>query len=76
MYAVDSFTPIINQPQTAILGVGQIRERVVSKNDTFVTKPFLTVSLSVDHRVIDGAPAAKFLTDLKLTLENPYTLMV
>lgn len=75
MYAVDSFTPIINQPQTAILGVSQINEEVVSVDGTFKTRPMCTLTLSFDHRIIDGAPAAKFLTDLKNKLENPYTLL-
>ncbi|HLR75408.1 MAG TPA: dihydrolipoamide acetyltransferase family protein, partial [Virgibacillus sp.] len=75
MYAVDSFTPIINQPQTAILGISQINEEVVSVDGEFEVRPMCTFTLSFDHRVIDGAPAAKFLTDLKYKLENPYTLL-
>jgi pyruvate dehydrogenase E2 component (dihydrolipoamide acetyltransferase) len=76
MYAVDSFTPIINQPESAILGVGRIREQVISINGKIDARPFMSLSLSFDHRVIDGAPAAQFLTDLKEILENPYELMV
>ena len=76
MYAVDGFTPIINPPQAAILGIGRIREKVVSDNGGFAAKQFVTLSLSFDHRVIDGAPAAEFLTELKNLLENPYELMV
>ncbi|MBT2727445.1 2-oxo acid dehydrogenase subunit E2 [Bacillus sp. ISL-75] len=76
MYAVDAFTPIINQPQSAILGIGRIREKVVSENGSFAAKQFVTLSLSFDHRVIDGAPAAEFLTELKNLIENPYELMV
>ncbi|MDQ0219143.1 2-oxo acid dehydrogenase subunit E2 [Peribacillus cavernae] len=76
MYAVDAFTPIINQPQSAILGIGRIREKVVSNNGSFAARQFVTLSLSFDHRVIDGAPAAEFLTELKNLLENPYELMV
>lgn len=76
MYAVDSFTPIINQPESAILGVGRIKEQVVSINGKIEARPFMSLSLSFDHRVIDGAPAAHFLTDLKEILENPYELMV
>lgn len=75
MYAVDTFTPIINQPQSAILGIGRIREKVVSEKGSFAAKPFVTLSLSFDHRVIDGAPAAEFLTEIKNLLENPYELM-
>jgi pyruvate dehydrogenase E2 component (dihydrolipoamide acetyltransferase) len=76
MYAIDSFTPIINQPESGILGVGRIREQVVSINGAIEVRPQMSLSLSFDHRVIDGAPAAHFLTDLKEILENPYELMV
>ncbi|MFG6114161.1 dihydrolipoamide acetyltransferase family protein [Halobacillus sp. MO56] len=76
MYAVDSFTPIINPGQSAILGVGRIREEVVSVDGNVETRPQLTLSLSFDHRVVDGAPAAHFLTDLKETLETPYELIM
>ncbi|WP_042346988.1 dihydrolipoamide acetyltransferase family protein [Bacillus massiliigorillae] len=76
MYDVDSFTPIINQPESAILGVGRIREQVVSHNGAIEVRPYMSLSLSFDHRVIDGAPAAHFLTDLKAVLEKPYELMI
>ncbi|MED1472425.1 dihydrolipoamide acetyltransferase family protein [Bacillus salipaludis] len=76
MYAVDSFTPIINQPEAAILGVGRIRDQVVSINGAIVVRPIMSLSLSFDHRIVDGAPAAHFLTDLKEILENPFELMV
>ncbi|TVX83939.1 2-oxo acid dehydrogenase subunit E2 [Peribacillus simplex] len=76
MYAVDVFTPIINKPQSAILGIGRILEKVVADNGSFAAKQFVNLSLSFDHRVIDGAPAAEFLTELKNLLENPYELMI
>jgi pyruvate dehydrogenase E2 component (dihydrolipoamide acetyltransferase) len=76
MYEIDTFTPIINQPESAILGVGRIRDQVVSVNSSIEIRPQMTLSLSFDHRIIDGAPAAQFLTDLKEILENPYELMV
>lgn len=76
MYAVDEFTPIINLPETAILGVGRIQEKPVGVDGEIVLRPMMSLSLSFDHRVIDGAPAAAFLTDLKATLENPYQLLV
>ncbi|RAS86388.1 dihydrolipoamide acetyltransferase family protein [Priestia endophytica] len=76
MYAIDVFTPIINQPETAILGVGRMLEKpVVIKSDIEV-RPMMTLSMSFDHRVIDGAPAAEFLTELKRVLENPFELLV
>lgn len=76
MYSVDTFTPIINPPQSAILGIGRIQEKIVSEKGAFTAKQFVNLSLSFDHRIIDGAPAAEFLTDLKNLLENPYELMV
>ncbi|SIR60690.1 pyruvate dehydrogenase E2 component (dihydrolipoamide acetyltransferase) [Peribacillus simplex] len=76
MYAVDGFTPIINTPNAAILGVGRIREKPVSVNGEVVVRSMMNLSLSFDHRIIDGAPAAAFITDLKDTLENPFKLMI
>ncbi|TBL81668.1 2-oxo acid dehydrogenase subunit E2 [Paenibacillus thalictri] len=76
MYAVDTFTPIINQPESAILGVGRIQDKPVGVNGAIVLRPMMSVSLSFDHRIIDGAPAAAFLTDLKALLENPYELLI
>lgn len=75
MYAVDTFTPIINQPQSAILGVGRIVEKPVVKNKEVMIEPTMHLSLSFDHRIIDGAPAAQFLTDLKELLENPMKML-
>lgn len=75
MYAVDAFTPIINQPESAILGVGRIQEKAVGVDGVIQLRPMMTLSLSFDHRVIDGAPAAAFLTDLKEILENPYQVL-
>lgn len=70
MYDVDFFTPIINPPETAILGVGKILEKPVVVDNRVVVKPMLTLSLSFDHRVVDGAPAARFLQEVKRTLES------
>ncbi|MFD2131942.1 dihydrolipoamide acetyltransferase family protein [Pseudogracilibacillus auburnensis] len=76
MYAIDGFTPIINPPETAILGVGRITEKPVVVDGNITVRPMMVLSLSFDHRAIDGAPAAAFLTELKETLENPYSLFV
>lgn len=76
MFAVDGFTPIINQPNAAILGVGRIQEKPVIRHGEVEVRSMMSLSLSFDHRIIDGAPAAQFLTDLKNVLENPYQLMV
>lgn len=76
MYAVDSFNPIINQPESAILGVGRIIEKPVSINGEIKLRSMMTLSLSFDHRIIDGLPAAAFITDLKDVLENPIKLII
>lgn len=76
MYAVDAFTPIINQPESAILGVGRIHEKPVGVGGQIVLRPMMSLSLSFDHRVIDGAPAAAFLQEIKDILESPYQLLV
>lgn len=76
MYRVDAFTPIINVGETAILGIGRIQEKPVVVGGAIEVKPMMTLSLSFDHRVIDGAPAAQFLTDLCNTLEHPEQLIL
>jgi pyruvate dehydrogenase E2 component (dihydrolipoamide acetyltransferase) len=70
------FTPIINQPEVAILGVGAIKEKPVVHIGEFAVRSILHLSLSVDHRLIDGDVAAKFLTRLKTLLESPNLLMM
>ncbi|MEM2896531.1 MAG: dihydrolipoamide acetyltransferase family protein [Candidatus Bathyarchaeia archaeon] len=75
MYGVEFFTPIINPPETAILGVGAIKQKPVIENGEISFKEFMYLCLSFDHRVIDGAGAAKFLQTLKRLLENPYLLL-
>lgn len=76
MYAIDAFTPVINQPESAILGVGRINEKPVGIDGAIKLRPMMVLSLSFDHRVIDGAPAAAFLTELKEALEQPVILLV
>ena len=72
VYDVEFFTPIINPPEAAILGVGKIvKKPVVSQDGRIEPKPIVMLSLSYDHRVIDGAPAAKFLQKVKQHLEFP-----
>jgi pyruvate dehydrogenase E2 component (dihydrolipoamide acetyltransferase) len=70
MYGVDFFMPIINPPEAAILGVGRMVEKPVVLNGKVEVRPIVTLSLSYDHRIIDGAPAAKFLTSIKDRIEN------
>ena len=67
---VESFTPVINPPQTAILGVCNITKRIMEVNGQDVTYPAMGLSLTFDHRALDGAPAAKFLKELVNALEN------
>ena len=69
-------TPIINQPQSAILATGAISERAVVRNGQIVVRPILTYSFTYDHRVIDGAPAAEFITELTHLLENPTMMLL
>ena len=72
MFGVSRFTAIINPPQVAILAVGAIENRVVaSGGDAFAVRPQLTLTLAADHRVVDGALAARFLARLKEVLETP-----
>lgn len=74
-YRIDGFTPIVNPPQAAILGVGRIAERPAVVAGQVVPRTLCTLSLSLDHRVIDGAPAAAFLARLAELLERPYALL-
>ena len=75
-YDIDTFTPIINAPEVAILGVGKIKDKPVVIDQSIEIRPMMGLSLSFDHRVMDGAPAAAFLTDLKKIIENPYELLL
>ncbi|MBP9001996.1 MAG: 2-oxo acid dehydrogenase subunit E2 [Candidatus Hydrogenedentes bacterium] len=68
-FGVDHFTAIINQPDSAILAVGQIKDRVVVMDGGIHIRPIMKLTMSSDHRVIDGAVAARFLADLKQILE-------
>lgn len=67
---IESFTPVINPPQTGILGVDNITTRVKEVNGQIKTYPAMGLSLTFDHRALDGAPAAKFLKELAANLEN------
>lgn len=76
MFGVDTFNPIINQPNSAILGVNAIVKRPWVLHDEIVVRPIMKLSLTVDHRLIDGLAAAKFMQDLKQTLENPLQMFI
>jgi len=71
MLGIDSFIAIINPPQCAILAVGQVGPRVVPHGEGIAVRPIMTMSLSADHRVVDGAIAARFLQEVKRLLEAP-----
>ncbi|MGC8825920.1 MAG: 2-oxo acid dehydrogenase subunit E2, partial [Anaerolineae bacterium] len=75
MYEIDGFTPIINLPECAILGVGRIVEKPVAVNGQVVIRPRMVLSLTFDHRINDGAPAARFLQRIKQFIERPYLLL-
>jgi len=70
-YGIDAFTPILNVPQCAILGLGRIEKRPVVVDEQIVPRDQMVLSLTFDHRIVDGAPAAKFLATLRQGIENP-----
>jgi pyruvate dehydrogenase E2 component (dihydrolipoamide acetyltransferase) len=76
MFEIDGFTPIINLPEAAILGVGRIAPKPAAKGEQVVVRQMLTLSLSFDHRVVDGAPAGRFLQRIKQLIERPFALMM
>lgn len=76
MFDTDSFTAIINQPNAAILGVNATKKKVVVVDDEMVIRPMMKLSLTIDHRIIDGMEGAKFLQTLKEYLENPLSLIL
>jgi pyruvate dehydrogenase E2 component (dihydrolipoamide acetyltransferase) len=71
MMGVDAFTPIINPPEAAILGVGMTRDIPVARNGEVVVRPVATLCLTADHRLVDGAEGASFLSDLREIVEDP-----
>ncbi len=76
MYGVDSFTPILNTPQTGILGVNRLFDGVEWDGDRPVKTRKMNLSLTWDHRALDGAPAAAFLSEVRTLLSSPYRLLV
>lgn len=75
MYGVDAFTAIINPPQSAILAVGRTVDKPVGRDGQIVLRPMANVTLSSDHRIVDGVAAARFMADLREALENPELLL-
>ena len=75
LYGIDAFTPVLNPPESAILGVGALREKAVAHDGEVVAQLSVTLSLTFDHRIIDGAPAARFLARIRELIEQPYLLL-
>ena len=75
MFGIDSFTPIINLPECAILGVGRIKTRPAFAGEQVVARHMVWLSLTFDHRLVDGAPAARFLQRVVQLIEQPHLLL-
>ncbi len=76
VYGIDAFTPIINLPECAILGVGRIRQMAAVVEGQIAVRHRLWLSLTFDHRLVDGAPAARFLQRICQLVEQPYLMLV
>jgi pyruvate dehydrogenase E2 component (dihydrolipoamide acetyltransferase) len=75
MFGIDQFTAIINPPEVAILAIGAVEEKPIVVDDEIVAQKRLRITMSCDHRVVDGAVGAKFLQTLRRMLENPLMLV-
>jgi len=75
MFEIDAFTPIINLPEAAILGVGRIKDCAAVVDGEITVRKTMWLSLTFDHRLVDGAPAARFLQRIKQLVEEPYLLL-
>ena len=71
MFGVQQFIAVLNPPQAAIIAVGAVEERPVVRDGELVARPTMTVTLTCDHRSVDGADGARFLEDVKAMLEEP-----
>jgi pyruvate dehydrogenase E2 component (dihydrolipoamide acetyltransferase) len=76
MFGIDEFTAIINPPEAAILAVGAMGAKPVVREGEVVVRQLMRVTMSCDHRIVDGATGAKFLQTFKQMLENPLMLML
>ena len=76
MFDIDAFTPLINLPQCAILGMGRIRAKPVVYQGEICARQMMALSLTFDHRIVDGAPAARFLRQVKRLIEQPTLLLL
>jgi pyruvate dehydrogenase E2 component (dihydrolipoamide acetyltransferase) len=75
MFGIETFTAIINPPESAILAVGKMVDTAVGDGSTVMLRPMMQLTVSADHRIVDGVGVARFLAELKTTLENPYLLI-
>jgi pyruvate dehydrogenase E2 component (dihydrolipoamide acetyltransferase) len=76
MFGIDEFTAVINPPEGAIVAIGAVTPKPVVSENEIVVRHMMRVTMSCDHRVIDGATGAKFLQTFKRILENPLYLVV
>jgi pyruvate dehydrogenase E2 component (dihydrolipoamide acetyltransferase) len=76
MFGIDEFTAVINPPEGAILAVGAMTPKPVVREGEIVVRQMMRITMSCDHRVIDGVTGAQFLQTLKKMLENPLYLLV
>jgi pyruvate dehydrogenase E2 component (dihydrolipoamide acetyltransferase) len=76
MYGMTAIAPVINPPQSAILGVGSVREVLARVDGEIVDRHLMTVTLSCDHRILYGADAARFLSTIRELLEAPMRLVL
>ena len=75
MFGIESFTPIVNKPEVAILGINTITDKPVVINKEITIRPMMNLSLTTDHSLVDGALSAKFLKEMVNVIENPYLLI-
>ena len=75
-FGIDAFTPIINPPECGILGVGRIVKKPIVQDEEIVIRSMMALSLTFDHRIVDGAPAAQFLQTISQYIQNPYLLLI
>ena len=76
MLGIDSFTAILNPPETCILAVGRMSDKVVAEKGQIVIRPMMNLCLTYDHQIIDGADAARFLKTIRDLIENPAWLLL
>jgi pyruvate dehydrogenase E2 component (dihydrolipoamide acetyltransferase) len=76
MFEIEQFTAVINPPEAAILAVGKTQEKAVAVDGELVIRKRMRVTMSCDHRVVDGATGAAFLETFKAMLENPLEMLL